>query len=179
MSLIYSSLSSFSFSLIPCFVKTPLKIRFSLYLLSLSSINYHYNEDLNNINNTIKKKRILINELLDGLGIIINCNLINFYNLCNIKQSLIQIISLSSYSFFKFKYNKEIIKKIIYLSTALRSIYFYPKSCIPLGICLLGYFDYLKRKKWNLISRIIWHGGNSIYIGYIIHKKINNKLRIH
>lgn len=178
MSLFYSSLSSFSFSLIPCFVKTPLKIRFSLYLLTLSSINYHYNEDLNNIN-TINKKKILINELLDGLGIIMNCIILNFYNLCNFKQNLIQIICLSSYSILKFKYNNEIIKKIIYFSTGLRAIYLYPKSGIPLGICLLGYFDYLKRKKWNLISRIIWHGGNSIYIGYFIHKRINNKLRIH
>ena len=177
MSLLYSSLSSISFSLIPCFIKTPLKISFSLYLLSLSSINYHYNEDLNN-NYKVNKKKILINELLDGISIIINCNLINFYNLCNIKQSLIQIISLYSYSIYKLKYNKEIIKKIIYFSTALRSIYLYPTSGIPYSICLLGYFDYLKRKKWNLISRIIWHGGNSLYIGYIIHKKFNNKLRI-
>tara|TARA_B100001287_G_C22556380_1_gene469286 strand:- start:45 stop:623 length:579 start_codon:yes stop_codon:yes gene_type:complete len=183
MSILYSSLSCLSFSTIPYFIKTPYHTIACLNILTLTSINYHVYEDFKNNYYFIKKTKDKgfykdkINELIDGLAIILTCNNINFHSLNNYYLYLIQSLSLSSYSFTKYQYDNELIKKIVYLSTAFRALYNYPITCYPLSVSLSGYLYYMKCNEWNIVSRILWHFGNSIYIGMVLYFINNEKIK--
>ena len=184
MSILYSSLSCLSFSTIPYFIKTPYHTIACLNILTLTSINYHVYEDFKNNYYFVKKTKDKgfyndkMIELMDGFAIILTCNNINFNDLNNYYLSLIQIFTLSSYSFTKYKYDNESIKKIIYILAAIRTMYKYPITFYPISVSLSGYLYYIKCNEWNIVSRILWHFGNSIYIGIVLYfinnEKINN-----
>ena len=139
LELILTPLSSFMFVKIPDVVSMPNRVRNSFYFLALASSLYHLNEKL-------QEEEWLI------------CNNIEDDDIVRHRLSTFLL-----YSFFKYYYNDETMKRIVFVSSAIWMIRRTPRIILPLTISGVSYNYYTQTYKWSMGLRWIWHISNAIY----------------
>jgi len=173
---LFNGISSLSFSLIPYLFNTPTFVQTRLNILSLASSSYHIISEFralkNNENNEMSDFTKRLIEGLDGSSIILVCNPFIFditNNFHNIDINLV-LFYLST----KLTIDSEIIKKIMYISSHAKLVWFYPKLIIPLILSQMSFYkQYILDKNdkygtevWNPYNRYFWHISNAIFVGF-------------
>jgi hypothetical protein len=152
-------LSSSLFLLVPKWYNVPNIVQYRMNTLALCSGMYHLHEDHRQIEKKNKNMITRILECLDGMAIILCCGRywIDIRGVVGLMQM---------YASMKMVSNDDTIKRLVYLSTLIKSSYDNPRVILPISVSLIGLRSYFENnEEWNICNRTIWHLGNSIFIG--------------